>query len=127
MKRLANALFWVSDGVAWLMIVAFVAFGIGGPLVAPIVARMRADPPPSLEFLVGLFLSCAFAALSCYLIARRRLIGLAAILAACCVLAACGFGLLAVVLAGFSLVVFGTPLVLAYLEWHQHARKAGET
>lgn len=83
MRRLASALFWVVDGVAWLMVVAFVAFGIAGPLVVPIVLRMRSEPPPSLMFLVGWFLWFAVAALACYLIVRRRLVGAAVMLAAC--------------------------------------------
>jgi len=127
MRRLVNALFWVADGVAWLMVMVFAAFGIGAPLVAPIVLRMRSEPPPSVAFLAGLILWCAVAALGCYLIARRRPVGLVVMLAACSVLMVGGSGVLGFLVAGFSLAVFGSPWVLAYIEWRQHAEKHQET
>ena len=109
--RLTKALFNLSDACAWLLASFAALAAVSFPILGPISARMDHETISPMEITV-ISLFWAVVALGAWRLTRRRLWGLVAV-----ALPASYGGLgFAVTYLGLVVLVFGTPLLLAFFE-----------
>ncbi len=114
----------ISDAIAWFVILAGVMIAIVFPIVAPVHAsyqRLIGEQPVSCLFTVSTVVMALFSALGAYQLSRRKPQGLLLIMLSCLLWMGTGHIHAALVYGCLVLMIFGTPLLLSYLE----ARKLG--
>ena len=119
--RLTKALFSLSDACAWLLASVAALAAVSFPLLAPIQAKMDHEAISPLEITV-ITLLWAVVAIGAWRLTRRRLWGLAAV----ALPAIYGGPAFAATYLGFVALVFGTPLLLAFIEVRNRAVRGGE-
>ena len=121
--RLTKALFYFSDACAWLLAGFFALFAIAYALFGPTVAKFDGLPIPSTLHTVANTFVLALAAIGAWRLTQRQLWGFGAVCFPA-TLGSIGFALLYLLLV-FS--IFGTPLVLAFLESRRLLSERSET
>ena len=109
--RLTKALFYLSDAFAWLIASIAALAAVTYPIFGPIFAEIDRETITPIQIIAttSLFAAVAFGA---WLLTRRKVTGLAV----AALPALCGSVDFAVIYLGFVSIIFGTPLLLVFVE-----------
>lgn len=113
--RLTKILFGLSDLCAWMLLTVAVLAVAAVLFVGPGPDGVQAKPVSSFESM-GQALLWLLVATGAYLLTRRRPIGVAMVVLPALVWAVQGNVVVALIYAGFALLVFATPLILVWRE-----------
>jgi hypothetical protein len=113
--RMIQFLFVVSDVFAWLLLALSLVSAVAFPLVGPIHGRMSRQPLTTLDIIGTCAISLVVAA-GAYAITRRKIFGLALVMAPAVALALSGRFDSALVFAVAAAAVFATPFLLVFLQ-----------
>lgn len=124
MTRLIQILLWISDCLAWVLVVYGVATAVLSPVGMHVHEQMGAQSLPLVQ-IIATSVAYALLALSAYLVTRRKPIGVVIVCLLSIVWFAQGLYAFAISYVGVVMLLFGTPFFLMYLQFqHNHVRKS---
>jgi hypothetical protein len=124
--RATKALFWVSDLVAWTLLVFTALAALAYPASGPIYARMAGQPLSAWQ-IAGMSLTLATIAIGAFLLTRRRISGFILVLIPSVFWLSTGSYAMALIYFASVLAIFGTPFVLAYCDLRARQTDGQET
>jgi hypothetical protein len=124
--RTIKVLFGFSDLVAWVILAIAAIGAIAFPVTGPIYARMTGQAL-SMWQIAALSLALLAIAVGAFLLTRRRLTGFVLVLIPAIYWLMMGFRSAALTYFAGAIAIFGTPVLLAYLDFRARKITGQET